>query len=87
MDIPTKNLAKLHKKAARGGKKACHCEPVLRLAWGESRALPVADEARRTSGSGHNFGGFHAAAKLWEPQQEICILGSAAETKIDATAA
>ena len=53
--------------------KVCHCEPVLTLAWGESRALPVAGEARRTSGSGQNFGGFNAAAKFWAPQQEICF--------------
>ena len=38
---------------------------------GESRALPEADEARRTSGSGQNFGGFDAAAKFWAPQQEL----------------
>jgi hypothetical protein len=31
----------------------------------------VADEARRTSGSGQNFGGLNAAAKFWEPQQDI----------------
>jgi hypothetical protein len=29
----------------------------------------VADEARRTSGSGQNFGGLNAAAKFWAPQQ------------------
>ena len=45
---------------------------------GESRALPVADEARRTSGSGQNFGGLNAAAKFWAPQQE---LSSASETE------
>ena len=39
------------------------------LRGGESRALPVADEARRTSGSGQNFGGLNAAAKFWAPQQ------------------
>ena len=48
---------------------------------GESRALPVADEARRTSGSGQNFGGLNAAAKFWAPQQEIrfwppCVKGA-----------
>ena len=41
------------------------------LQRGESRALPVADEARRTSGSGQNFGGLNAAAKFWAPQQDI----------------
>ena len=45
---------------------------------GESRALPVADEARRTSGSGQNFGGLNAAAKFWVPQQE---LSSVSETE------
>ena len=38
---------------------------------GVSRALPVADKARRTSGSGQNFGGLNAAAKFWAPQQDI----------------
>ena len=47
----------------------------------ESRAPPVADEARRTSGSGQNFGGFNTAAKLGAPQQEIrfwppCVKGA-----------
>ena len=51
------------------------------LRRGESRALPVADEARRTSGSGQNFGGLNAAAKFWAPQQEIrfwppCVKGA-----------
>ena len=45
---------------------------------GESRALPVADEAQRTSGSGQNFSGFNAAAKFWVPQQE---LSSVSETE------
>ena len=41
------------------------------LRRGESRALPVADKARRTSGSGQNFGGSNAASKFWAPQQDI----------------
>ena len=45
---------------------------------GESRALPVADEARRTSGSGQNFSGFNAAAKFWAPQQ---VMSSVSETE------
>ena len=41
------------------------------LRRGVSRALPVADKARRTSGSGQNFGGSNAAAKFWASQQDI----------------
>ena len=43
----------------------------MSLPWGANRALPVADTARRASGSGQNFGGPNAAAKFWAPQQEI----------------
>ena len=47
------------------------CKPRWMLQRGESRALPVADEARRASGSGQNFGGQKDAAKFWVPQQDI----------------
>ena len=73
-------LMRIFLMRAQTVEKVCHCEPVravkqvslgCRLAWGESRALPVANEARRTSGSGQNFGDLNAAAKFWAPQQEI----------------
>jgi hypothetical protein len=41
----------------------------------------VADEARRTSGSGQNFGGFNAAAKFWVPQQELSAKLTEGENK------
>ena len=42
----------------------------------------MADEARRTSGSGtQNFGGFNAAAKFWVPQQELSAKLTEGENK------
>ena len=58
---------------AHSARPFCHCKPVRTLAWGAIRALPVADTARRASGSGQNFGGSNAAAKFWAPQQGIRI--------------
>ena len=39
-------------------------KPRWMLRRGESRALPVADEARRTSGSGQNFGGSNCRSEI-----------------------
>ena len=59
------------KRDWRRDKKIVRCNTRWMLRRGESRALPVADKARRTSGSGQNFGGLNAAAKFWAPQQDI----------------